>query len=192
MSEFGIGCLQIDDASLPCTTSHYEVSIFSDAGKWVVQERDGINPVNNQHSRVKNKDTTAKTCKKVPDTMSAGSESTVRTKKKSTVPLDIGNEKPVLAKLHTDRFPLDNWKCYLDSCITYHTFFFMDFLDRVYSDKTAMNGTCNVDTVTTNIRGWYGKFKVWLNERGVANQFSIPMLEDAGYIVSLTQRKTGL
>ena len=47
-----------------------------------------------------------------------------------------------------------------------------------------MNGSCNAGTVTTNTKGWYGEFKVWLNERGIANQFSIPVLEDFGYIVS--------
>ena len=47
-----------------------------------------------------------------------------------------------------------------------------------------MNGSCNVVTVTTNTRGWYSKFKLWLNERSIANLLSIPMLEDAGYIVS--------
>ena len=52
------------------------------------------------------------------------------------------------------------------------------------SGKTAMNGSYNVGTVTTNTRGWYGKFKVWLNERSISNLLSIPMLEDAGYIVS--------
>ena len=42
----------------------------------------------------------------------------------------MGSEKPVLAELHTDRFTLDNWKCYLDSCATYHTFFVREFLDN--------------------------------------------------------------
>ena len=51
-----------------------------------------------------------------------------------------------------------------------------------------MNGSCNAGTVTTNTRGWYGEFKVWLNERGISNLLSIPMIEDAGYIVP-TQTK---
>ena len=44
--EFGIGCLQIDDTSLPGTTSHNQGVMFADAGKWVAQGRDGTNPVN--------------------------------------------------------------------------------------------------------------------------------------------------
>ena len=96
----------------------------------------------------------------------------------------MGSEKPVLADLHTDRFNLDNWKFYLDSFAKYHTFFVWEFLDRVYLGNTAMNGGFNEGTVNTNTRGWYGKLKVWLNERGIANLLSIPTLEDAGYIVS--------
>ena len=68
----------------------------------------------------------------------------------------------------------------------------MDFLDRVYLVKTAMNGSCNAGTVTTKTRVWYGEFKVWLNERSISNLLSIPMIEDAGYIVSTHKRATGL
>ena len=46
VSEFGIGCLHIDDVFLPGTTSHDRGVTFSDAGKWVVQGRGGTNPVN--------------------------------------------------------------------------------------------------------------------------------------------------
>ena len=94
----------------------------------------------------------------VPDPTSADA--------KNTVPLDMGSKKPVLAELHADRFNLYNWKCYLDRCAIYHTFFVRGLLDRVSLGKTAMNDSCNVGTVTTNTRGWYGEFKVWLM-RGV-------------------------
>ena len=90
VSEFGIGCLQIDDASLPGTTSHDQGATFADAGQWLVKRRGGNNPVNNQHSRVKNKDPTVKTCEGVPDPTSAGAKGTVLTKNKGTVPLDMG------------------------------------------------------------------------------------------------------
>ena len=120
MYEFGIGCLQIDDAYLPGTTSHDQGAIFSDAGQWVVQGRGGTNPVKNKHSRVNNKDATAKTRKAVPDPTSADAEGTVHTKNKGTVPMDMGGEKPVLAELHTDRFTLKICKRYLGRCATYH------------------------------------------------------------------------
>ena len=124
--------------------------------------------------------------------MSAGAKGTVPTKNKGTVhtaksndtvPLDMGSKKTVLVEIPTDRFNLEKWKCYLESCATYHTLFVREFLDRVYWGKTAMNGSCNYGTVTNNTRGWYGKFKVWLNEKGIANLLSISMLEYSGYIV---------
>ena len=96
VSELGIGCLHIDDTSLPGTTSHDQGEIFANAGKWLVQGSGGTNPVNNKHLRVKNS-------KDVPDPKGAGT--------KNTVPLDMGSENHVLAELHTDRFTLDNWKC---------------------------------------------------------------------------------
>ena len=116
VSEFGIGCLQIDDTSLLDTTRHDQGAIFSNVGQWIVQGGVETNPVNNQHSWVKNSEA-------VPHPTSADT--------KNTVLLDMGSEKPVLAELHTDRFTLDNWKCYLDICATYHTFFVRELLDRV-------------------------------------------------------------
>ena len=52
-----------------------------------------------------------------------------------------------------------------------------------------MNGSYNAGTVSTNTKGWYGDFQVWLNKKGIANLISIPMLEEAGCIV-LTQTKS--
>ena len=166
VSKFGIRYLQIDDASVPDTTRHDQGEIFVNAGQWIVQE---TNTVKNQHLRVMDSEAIP-----YPRTTNA----------KNTVPLDMGSKNLVLAELHTDRFTLDNWKYYLESCAAYHTFFVREFLDRVYLRKTAMNGSFNVGIVTTNTRGWYGEFKVWLNESGIANLLSIPMIEDSGYIVS--------
>ena len=189
VSEFGIGWLHIDDASLPGTTSHDQGVTFAHAGQCVVQGRGGTNPVNNQHSQVKNNDTAADTHEAVPYPTSAGGKGSVRTKNKGTlptvkskgtIPLDMGSKKPVLSELPTDRFTLDKWKCYFDNWATYHTFFVVEFLDRVYSGETAINGSCNAGKVAINARGWYGKFKVWLNKRGISNLVYIPMLEDAG------------
>ena len=80
---------------------------------------------------------------------------------------------------------MEKWKCYHDRYATIRIFFVREFLDKVYPGNTAMNGCCKAGTVTTNTRGWYGKFKGWLNKRGIVNLLSIPMLEDAGYIVSI-------
>ena len=81
-----------------------KVQFFSNTGQWIVQE---TNPVNNQHLQVMDSEA-------VPDPTSADAE--------NTVPLDMVSKKPVLVELHTERFTLDNWKYYLDSCAKYHTF----------------------------------------------------------------------
>ena len=47
-----------------------------------------------------------------------------------------------------------------------------------------MNGSCNAGTLSTNTKVWYGDFQVWLNKKSIANLLPIPMLEEAGYIVS--------
>ena len=66
----------------------------------------------------------------------------------------------------------------------YHTFFIEEFLSDVHKGDTTMNVSCNAGTVSTNTKGWYGDFQVWLKKKGIANLLSIPMLEEAGYIVS--------
>ena len=76
------------------------------------------------------------------------------------------------------------WKLYLDSCATYHAFFDKRFLRDVKEGSSVMNGRCNAGTTRTNKRGMWEGFQVWLNEHGIANLLSIPMLEKAGYKVS--------
>ena len=84
----------------------------------------------------------------------------------------------------SSQFMLDWWKCYLNSCATYHSFFVGEFLSGVHKGKSTMNGGCNTGKVSTSTMGWYGNFEVWLNKRGIENLVSIPMLEVAGYRVS--------
>ena len=56
-----------------------------------------------------------------------------------------GGEKPVIAKIAGlrfaevpgDRFTLDWWKVYADSCATYHTFFIKEFLRGIYTSKLS-------------------------------------------------------
>merc|ERR1712194_170324 len=87
------------------------------------------------------------------------------------------NEKgPILASGPGGRFTLTWWKCYLDSCASYHSFFIEEFLRDIKKGKSTMEGSCNAGTVSTNTKGWYGDFEVWLNKKGIANLMSIPML----------------
>ena len=46
---------------------------------------------------------------------------------------------------------------------------------------TATQGLCYI----LKEKGWYNNFQVWLNERGIVNLLSIPMLEEAGYKASV-------
>ena len=75
------------------------------------------------------------------------------------------------------------WKCYLDSCASYHTLFSEDFLTDIEDINATMTGRCNAGTTVTNMKGTYGNFQVWLNKKGIADIISIPMLEVSGYIV---------
>ena len=89
-----------------------------------------------------------------------------------------------MAKLRIRRSTLDWWKCYLNSCVSHHTFFVREFLKNTEEDGTTMDGNCNTGSVLLEEKGWYKNFQVWLNEQGIVNLLSIPMLEEAGYKVS--------
>ena len=52
-----------------------------------------------------------------------------------------------------------------------------------------MHRRCNAGKTSTSKQGMYGRFTIWLNERGIANLLSIPMLEKAGYIVITHTKK---
>ena len=47
-----------------------------------------------------------------------------------------------------------------------------------------MKGRYNSGITTTSRRGWYGKFHVWLNDNGIVNLISTPMLKASGYVLS--------
>ena len=97
--------------------------------------------------------------------------------------------KTVITKPEDNRYTLDRWKLYLDSCATYHSFFAKEYLCWIEEGSTTLSGSCNTGTAVTNTRGWWGEFQAWLNEKGIANLLSIPMLEAAGYIVTSHTKK---
>ena len=67
------------------------------------------------------------------------------------------------------RLTMEWWKCYLDSCVSYHTFFVREFLQNIHKGRGTMTGNCNEGTTRINKRGSYGDFQVWLNKKGTAN-----------------------
>ena len=52
------------------------------------------------------------------------------------------------------------WKCYLDSCASYHTFFSEEFLTDNKKSNATMNGRCNSGTMVTKMKGTYSDFQV--------------------------------
>lgn len=98
--------------------------------------------------------------------------------------VSVNKESKGYPKIKYGRYTLDWWKCYLESCASYYTFFVRKFLCHVQDSSSTMNGRCNAGTVLLRQKGWYKKFQVWLNENGIVNLLSIPMLEEAGYKVS--------
>ena len=52
-----------------------------------------------------------------------------------------------------------------------------EFLRDISDGKSTLEGGCNAGTVSTNTKGWYGDFEVWLNKKEIANLLLIPMLE---------------
>ena len=94
--------------------------------------------------------------------------------------VSVNKESKHYPKVKRGRYTLDWWKCYLDSCASYHTFFVREFLCHTQDSSTTMNGSCNAGSVLLRQKGWYKNFQVWLNENGIVNLLPIPMLEEAG------------
>ena len=51
------------------------------------------------------------------------------------------------------RSTLEWWKCYLDSCASYHTFFAKGFETGVTEGGNTMSGRCNAGVTKTVTRG---------------------------------------
>ena len=63
-------------------------------------------------------------------------------------------------KVKNGRYTLDWWKCYLDSCASYHTFFVKEFLRDAHEGSSTMNGSCNAGEVLLKQKNWYKNFQV--------------------------------
>lgn len=88
-------------------------------------------------------------------------------------------------KTKKSQYTLDWWKCHLDSCTSYHTYFVKEFLGNIGKDPSTMSANFNACTVLLKQKGRDKNFQVWLNKQGIVNLLSIPMLEEAGYKVSM-------
>ena len=96
----------------------------------------------------------------------------------------VRNGKTIKPAKDTGRLTLCTWKLYLDSCATYHSCFVDWCLDNIETVDTVLRGNCNAGVTTTNTKGYFGLFHMWLNKKGIANLLSIPQLEEDGYRVT--------
>ena len=55
-------------------------------------------------------------------------------------------------KFKDNRYTLDRWKLYLDSCATYHSFLAKELCTNIKDGDTILTGSCNAGTTVTNIR----------------------------------------
>ena len=75
----------------------------------------------------------------------------------------------MMAKMRSRCHTLDWWKCYPDSCASYHTFFVCEILKNIKEVGSTMDGdgNGNAGSVLLKEKGWYKTFQVWFSERGI-------------------------
>jgi hypothetical protein len=72
---------------------------------------------------------------------------------------------------------LVNNQAYLDGCFTVTTFKNEKYLKGVIKVHKSIKINCNAGTVSTNLKGSYGRLKVWYLPDKIANIFSMHELE---------------
>ena len=99
------------------------------------------------------------------------------------VPRHVTFNDNVKPPRHASRHTMDPNKLYLDSCATYNSMFIDWALGNISPSKVHLKGHCNAGVLTCTHQGYYGPFKMWLNNQGIVNLLSIPQLEEDGYKV---------
>ena len=77
-------------------------------------------------------------------------------------------------------------KLFLDSCATNHTMFATEHLERCHTVKVVLRQNCNAGSKLTNKMGYWGDYRFWINEDGIANLLSIPSLEKHKHYIRYT------
>ena len=62
-------------------------------------------------------------------------------------------------------------------------------LDNIQEVTTTLHGNCNADVSATKTKGWWRKFHMWVNEKGMVNLLSVPCLEEDRYIITYNTQK---
>ena len=91
-------------------------------------------------------------------------------------PVIHAQKKHFPQKKQVARFTLAWWNLYLDSCVIYHTAFVTCLLKNVEDADTTLLGNCNAGVKFSSLKGYHGKFHMWVNKNGMENLLSIPCL----------------
>ena len=92
-------------------------------------------------------------------------------------------------KKQVSRFTIAWWNLYLDIYTMYHTAFFTWLLKNVEDANTNMVGNCNDGITSFSLKGYYGKFHMWVNKNWMAKLLSILCLEEEGYHIEYARNK---
>ena len=81
-------------------------------------------------------------------------------------------------------FPRRSKKVHLDSCSTYNSICDPELLDNIRDADVPMRGHCNAGVKVISKVGDFGGVESWLDETGIANILSIPVLKKLGYHIT--------
>ena len=88
-------------------------------------------------------------------------------------PVIPAQKKDLPQKKQVVRFTLLWWKMFLDSCATYHTVLLTWFLNNAENSDTTLVRKFNARVSSYSLKGYYGKFHMWINKNRMANFLSI-------------------
>ena len=112
-------------------------------------------------------------------------------------PKSVGRVNPVIPsqKKHVPQkeqvawFTLARWKLYLDICVAYHTAFVTWLLNNLEDSDTTLVGNFNYGVTSSSLKGYYGKFHMWVKNNGMENLLYIPCLRKEGYHIEYASDK---
>ena len=81
-------------------------------------------------------------------------------------------------------FPRRTKKVHLDSCSTYNSICDPELLNNIRDADVPMRGHCNAGVKVISKVGDFGGVESWLDETGIANILSIPVLKKLGYHIT--------
>ena len=89
-------------------------------------------------------------------------------------------KKHVPQKEQVAWFTLARWKLYLDICVAYHTAFVTWLLNNLEDSDTTLVGNFNDGVTSSSLKGYSGRFHIWVNDNGMAKLLSITCTKEEG------------